>query len=141
MGEVVQAVITQSGGGLGLMTSLPMLVGVFFIWWFLVIRPQRRQQEDHKTLLSSLKRGDEVVLSGGMYGRIHAVSEKTVTVDIADRTRVKFMKSAVSARAQADAAKGKDDAEAAADDKDSATDDTQVAVPGKKGRKKKEAAS
>ena len=67
--------------------------------YFLMIRPQRKQQQEHQALLTALKKGDEVVIWGGMFGKIWAVEDQTVVIEIADKTRVKMMKSAVSGRA------------------------------------------
>lgn len=102
MGEHLHLLVAQSGGA-GLLGTLPMLLGVFGIWYFLIIRPQSKQRQTHNTLLQNLKRGDEIILSNGAFGKIHTVSEQTVLVDLAPQTRVKYLKSAVSALANNEA--------------------------------------
>lgn len=95
MGETVQSLVAQAGGGAGLLGMLPFLVGMFVIMYFLMIRPERKRQSEQQNLLSSLKRGDEVVLTSGFVGKIQQVDERTVVVEIADKVRVKVLKQAI----------------------------------------------
>lgn len=99
MGETIQVAVAQAGGG-DIGGFLVMMVAMFAIFYFLLIRPQRKQQLEHQNLLASLKKGDEVVLSSGLFGKIFAVEDKTVTVEIAQNTRVKVLKQAVTGPAQ-----------------------------------------
>lgn len=66
------------------------------IFYFLAIRPQRRQKQQHQEMISMLKRGDEVVTIGGAYGTVKKVGPDWVLIEIAPRTQVKFMKRAIS---------------------------------------------
>ena len=95
MGESVQVAVSQAGGG-DIMSTGIMLALMFGVMYFLLIRPQKKQRDQHQALLAALKKGDEVVLASGIYGKVFAVDEQTVVVEIADRTRVKVVKSAVS---------------------------------------------
>ena len=95
MGETVQSLVAQSGGG-SLLGMLPFIVGMFVIMYFLMIRPERKKQAEAAALLSSLKKGDEVVLTSGIIAKILSVEDKTLMVEIADKTRVKILKQAVS---------------------------------------------
>ena len=95
MGETVQSLVAQAGGASGLLGMLPFLVGMFVIMYFLMIRPERKKQAEAQTMLSALKKGDEVVLTSGIVGKIHALDAKTVSIDIADKTRIKVLKVAV----------------------------------------------
>ena len=83
----------QAGGGL--LGMLIPFVLIFAIMYFLVIRPQQKRAKEQQALLASVKRGDEVTLSGGMYGKVTHVEEKTVLVEIARNTQVKFDKGAI----------------------------------------------
>lgn len=96
MGETVQSLVAQAGGGGSLLGMLPFIVGMFVIMYFLMIRPERKKQSEHANLLSSLKKGDEVVLTSGIIAKILSVEDKTLMVEIADKTRVKVLKQAVS---------------------------------------------
>jgi preprotein translocase subunit YajC len=95
MGETVQSLVAQSGGASGLLGMLPFLVGMFVIMYFLMIRPERKRQAETQSMLSSLKRGDEIVLTSGVFAKIQSVEDRTLVVEIADKTRVKILKQAV----------------------------------------------
>jgi preprotein translocase subunit YajC len=70
---------------------------VFFgIFYFLAIRPQRRQRQQHAQMISMLKKGDEVVTIGGMFGTVSAIGDDWVELEIAKRTRVRYLKRAIS---------------------------------------------
>jgi preprotein translocase subunit YajC len=70
---------------------------VFFgIFYFLAIRPQRRQKQQHAEMVSMLKKGDEVVTIGGMFGTISAIGDDWVELEVAKRTRVRYLKRAIS---------------------------------------------
>ena len=100
MGEVIQSAVTQAGGGAEFVNFVIMMAAMFGILYFMLIRPQRKQQNEHRNLISSLKKGDEVVLSSGIFGRIWAVEAQTIVVEIADKTRVKVLKSSVHSLAK-----------------------------------------
>ena len=78
----------------------PMLIVwilVFFgIFYFLAIRPQRRQKQAHGEMVSMLKKGDEIVTIGGMFGTVTGIGDDWVEIEIAKRTRVRYLKRAVS---------------------------------------------
>ncbi len=77
-----------------LVTFLPLIL-VFAIFYFFMIRPQVRKQKEMTNYRSSLKKGDKIVTSGGIYGRVTDVKDKTVTVDVGDNILLKIDKSAV----------------------------------------------
>ncbi|HYX82433.1 MAG TPA: preprotein translocase subunit YajC [Gemmatimonadales bacterium] len=80
-GPMLLALFAPSGqGGPGL-TAFIIQIGLFIaIFYFLLIRPQRRQQEQHKQLLSSLQRGDKVVTSSGIVGEVVHIKDEEVTI-------------------------------------------------------------
>lgn len=70
---------------------------VFFgIFYFLAIRPQRRQRQQHAQMLGMLKKGDEIVTIGGMFGTVTAIGDDWVELEVAKRTRVRYLKRAIS---------------------------------------------
>ena len=73
-------------GGLG--AFLPLIL-IFAVFYFLLIRPQQKKAKDHQIYLSNLKKGDQVVTSGGIHGEITGLTEKVVTLEIADNLRIK----------------------------------------------------
>ena len=83
----------QAGGGL-IWTLLPFAL-IFGIFYFLVILPQRRQQQELKTLIENLKNGDEVVTNGGIIGKIVEVRDTSFIVRSADKALLEIGKSAV----------------------------------------------
>ena len=76
------------GGGSSLMSFLPIIL-IFVIFYFLLIRPQQKRAKDHRALLSNLKLGDQVLTSGGIYGRVTGLRDDVVTLEISDKVRVK----------------------------------------------------
>jgi preprotein translocase subunit YajC len=76
----------EGAGGFGAFVPLILM---FVIFYFLLIRPQQKKSKDHRQMVSNLKKGDRIITSGGLHGRITGVSETTLTVEIADKVRVK----------------------------------------------------
>lgn len=85
----------QAGGG-SLVPTFIMFGAIFAIFYFMIIRPQQKRMKEHKALLSSVQRGDKVVLSSGMHGTVHEVEDATVLVEIARNTIVRVEKASVS---------------------------------------------
>jgi len=77
-------------------TIIIWIVVFFGIFYFLAIRPQRRQKQQHVEMISMLKKGDEVVTIGGMYGTVSAIGDDWVELEVAKRTRVRYLKRAIS---------------------------------------------
>lgn len=94
-GLVAQQAPAPGGGGGFLSMVLPFLL-MFVVFYFLLIRPQQKQQKQHRTYLDSLKAGDEVVTNAGIYGRIVAVSDPTVTLEIARDVKIRVLKSQIA---------------------------------------------
>lgn len=85
-----------AGGGSGLLSTLLMFAAMFAILYFVLIRPQQKQQKKHQALLAGLKKGDEVILSSGIMGKVFAVEDRIVVIEINDKTKFKVLKQAVS---------------------------------------------
>jgi len=77
-----------------LVTFLPLIL-VFVIFYFFMIRPQVRKQKELSNYRGSLKKGDKIITSGGIYGKITDVKDNTVTVDVGDNVLLKIDKSAL----------------------------------------------
>lgn len=77
-----------------LVTFLPLIL-VFVIFYFFMIRPQVRKQKELSSYRSSLKKGDKIITTGGIYGKITDVKDNTITVDVGDNVLLKIDKSAV----------------------------------------------
>ncbi|WP_322998566.1 preprotein translocase subunit YajC [Castellaniella sp.] len=81
--DTLTLIPAQAAGGEpnALMSMLPIIL-MFVILYFLMIRPQMKRQKDHKKMVSALSKGDEVILSGGMLGKISKVSDNYLTVEV-----------------------------------------------------------
>ncbi len=78
-----------------LLNMLPIVM-IFIIFYFLLIRPQKKAQDEHKKILKELKKNDEVTTSGGIYGTILNVKDDSVTLRVDDNVKIEVLKSAVS---------------------------------------------
>jgi len=77
-----------------LMTFLPLIL-VFVVFYFFMIRPQMKKQKEMTNYRSSLKKGDKVITTGGIYGRVNEVKDNYVTVDVGGDVRLKIDKNAL----------------------------------------------
>jgi preprotein translocase subunit YajC len=78
----------------GWLQFLP-IVGMVAIFWFLLIRPQMRQQKAHRARIAAVKKGDQVVTAGGLVGKVIKVDEQYAEIEIAQGVRVKAVKSTI----------------------------------------------
>ena len=79
------------------MITLLMFCGLFLFMYFLIIRPQRKRQKEHVNLVSALGKGDEVVMTSGMLGKITKLEGDYVVLEVSSSLELKFQKSAVHA--------------------------------------------
>ncbi|HTP65357.1 MAG TPA: preprotein translocase subunit YajC [Geobacteraceae bacterium] len=77
-------------------SGAPMFVIVIGIFYFLLYRPQQKKIKEHRALLESLKKGDTAVTAGGIYGKVTALDENIVTLEIATGVNIKIKKGHVS---------------------------------------------
>ena len=84
----------QGGGG---SSGLIMMVVIFVIFYFILIRPQQKKMKEHKKMVEELKKGDEIITSGGIYGTVEGATPDTLTIKIAEGTKVKVTRSSVAA--------------------------------------------
>jgi len=83
------------GGGESLINLLPLIV-LFVVFYFLLIRPQTKRVKEHKKMVDSLVKGDEVVTNGGLLGRIIELGDNFVLLEIANNLQVKVQRQAIS---------------------------------------------
>jgi preprotein translocase subunit YajC len=83
----------------GNMFPLLMMLSIFVIFYFLLIRPQQKKAKEHRSFLDNLKRGDRIITAGGLVGEIVAISDQTLTMEIADKVRVEVGRPYVAAYA------------------------------------------
>jgi preprotein translocase subunit YajC len=77
-------------------SPLIMLAVFFAVFFFFVIRPQAKRAKEHRTMIAALSKGDEVVTSGGILGRIDEVGDSFITVEVSDGVRLKLQKGAIT---------------------------------------------
>ena len=86
------------GGGAGPsggMESMLLIVLMFVVLYFLMIRPQMKRAKEHKQMTEALQKGDEVVTTGGVLGKITQIGESYVSIEIAPNTEVQMQRSAI----------------------------------------------
>jgi preprotein translocase subunit YajC len=81
------------------------LIFIFIIMYFVMIRPQKKRQEQQQKLIASIKTGDRVVTNGGIHGLISNVKDTTVIVKVADNVKIEMEKSAITTVLKPEAAK------------------------------------
>lgn len=117
--QMLEGLIAQTepaaSGGSPFFSIVPF-IAIFAVMYFLIIRPQQKQQKKQGEFISQLKKGDDVVLSSGFFAKVVLVGEADVTVEIAPNVKVRVLKSTVSgssplAQAAAKPAEAKSEAE------------------------------
>ncbi|XKH02614.1 preprotein translocase subunit YajC [Marinobacter nauticus] len=83
-------------GGMGVIGQVIFFAGFIAIFYFLIWRPQSKRAKEHKALMSGLNKGDEVVTSGGVAGRITKVADDFIVLEVADNVEIKVQKVAVA---------------------------------------------
>lgn len=83
------------GQGGGFSAFIPLIL-MFAIFYFLLIRPQQKKAKQHKALLSSIKKGDRVVSTGGLHGMVTGLTDEVVTMEIAPKVRVKVSRGSIA---------------------------------------------
>ena len=98
MGFLIADAQAQGAGGSqgDPMFSFIMLIGLFAIFYFLLIRPQQKRQKEHKKMVEDVAKGDEVVTNGGLLGKIIKVGDSFLTVEIADGMQVRVQRMSIA---------------------------------------------
>jgi len=86
-----------AAGGMAAFQQIIPLVFMFAIFYFLLIRPQQKKAKEHKALLGSMKKGDNVITAGGVHGKVTAVENELVTLEVANNVNIKITKSYIAA--------------------------------------------
>ena len=85
----------MSGSGSGFAQFIPLIL-IFVIFYFFLIRPQQKRAKDHKAMVAALKRGDEVVTSGGIVGKVERIlGEDKIDLSISDNVTVQVVQSTI----------------------------------------------
>lgn len=92
--SILSAAAANAGQPPAWMSFLP-LVAMGFIFWFLILRPQMRQQKEHKAKIGALKKGDMVVTAGGLIGKVLKIDDNYVELELAPNVKVKAVRSTI----------------------------------------------
>ena len=82
--------------GPGIFEQMIPFVAIFAIFYFFIIRPQSRRHKEHQTFLTALKRGDNVLTTGGIYGRIEGITDQFVKLEVSDGVEIRVLKTQIS---------------------------------------------
>ena len=86
----------EGSGGAGALLSFLPLVLIMLVFWFMIIRPQKKQQDQRKAMIEAVKRGDRIVTSGGLFATVKDVKADRVVATIAEGVKVEISKSAIN---------------------------------------------
>ncbi len=91
------------GGGVGGILGSPIffLVAMLLLMWALLIRPQQRKEKEHKAMLAQVEKGDAIVTTGGLHGKVTGIADDVLTVEIAPNVKVKLSRAAIATRGPA----------------------------------------
>ncbi len=83
------------GGPSSMLSFLPLVL-IFIVFWFMIIRPQKKQQDKRKSMISALKRGDRIITGGGLFATVKDVKEDRVIATIAEGVKVEISKGSIN---------------------------------------------
>ena len=95
-------------GGAGAITGFLPLILIFVLFYFLILRPQQKQGRKRADMLKSLKRGDNIITSGGVYGKIVSVADDVMTIEISKGVNIRIARSGIAGLQPSDNAEQKD---------------------------------
>ncbi len=96
--SIVQAATETTPSTQPSLLQSPMvpIVMMLVVFWFLLIRPQTKKQKEHQAMVAGLKKGDEVVTNGGLYGKVVGVSDRVIVLKVADNVKVEVAKQCIA---------------------------------------------
>lgn len=98
MYQFLIAMSPPSGGGNGggsMVSTLIFFALIFVIFYFMILRPQQKRTKERQKMLDNVKKGDKIVTSGGLHGKVINTDEKTMLIEVADNVKLKFERSAI----------------------------------------------
>ena len=88
----------EAGGGMAAFQQFIPLIFMFAIFYFLLIRPQKKKALEHRMMLESIKRGDDIITASGVHGKVFAVENDLVLLDVADNVNIRITKSYIATK-------------------------------------------
>lgn len=105
MNSLLALMAADPSGAGSMVTTLVTFVLIILIFYFLIIRPQKKRDKESKAMIEAMKKGDKVVTIGGIHGTVVTVKDATVIIKVDDSARLEFSKSAISTVTSRDAVK------------------------------------
>jgi preprotein translocase subunit YajC len=96
MSGIAYAAGAAPAGAAGGLASFVPLILIFVVFYFLLIRPQQKKAKEHQAYLNDLKKGEKIITSGGIHGRITGLTDSTVTLEIAENVRIKVTRGSIA---------------------------------------------
>ncbi|RZK82030.1 MAG: preprotein translocase subunit YajC [Pedobacter sp.] len=93
---MISTIILQAAGGSSMLSTLVPMVLIMVVFYFFMIRPQVKKAKDHKKLVEDLKKGDKIVTTAGIHGRIVDMNDTTFLIEVEGGTKIRFDKTAIS---------------------------------------------
>jgi preprotein translocase subunit YajC len=93
---MTSTVILQAAGGSNMLSTIVPMVLIMVVFYFFMIRPQVKKAKDHKKLVAELGKGDKVITTAGIHGKIVDLNETTFLIEVESGAKIRFDKSAVS---------------------------------------------
>lgn len=89
---------TGEEGGTSILPMVAFLVIIFGLFYFVMVRPQRRKQKEHETLVQELQKGDRVITAGGIYGTIDSINEDNIVIKVESGATIRVSRGSVAGR-------------------------------------------
>jgi preprotein translocase subunit YajC len=89
MTSVAYAAGPMGGDPTSFLISLAPLILIFIVFYFLLIMPQQKKAKQHKQMLESIQKGDEVITSGGIHGKVVGIADQILTLDVGEKVKIK----------------------------------------------------
>lgn len=93
---MLSTIILQAAGGSSMLSTLVPMVLIMIVFYFFMIRPQMKKAKDQKKLVEELKKGDKIVTTAGIHGRIADMNDTTFLIEVEGGTKIRFDKTAIS---------------------------------------------
>ena len=93
---MTSTVILQAAGGGNMLSTIVPMVLIMIVFYFFMIRPQVKKAKEHKKLVAELKKGDKIITTAGIHGRIADMNDTTFLIEVEGGVKIRFDKSAVS---------------------------------------------
>jgi preprotein translocase subunit YajC len=87
--SVAYAAGVPGGDSMGWIMQIAPLILIFVVFYFLLILPQQKKAKEHKQMLESIEKGDDVITSGGIHGKVVGVTDQVLTLDIGEKVKIK----------------------------------------------------